>query len=44
MNETFDNAYEIFSEESERRRSIRINQEFASKAMGVVCRLFAILK
>jgi hypothetical protein len=43
MDDTFDIAFKYFSEESEIRRSIRIEQGFACKAMGVLLGLLAKL-
>ena len=45
MVDAFDSAIDNFSEESERRRSYRIKQEFACEAMGegLIRRLLARL-
>jgi hypothetical protein len=39
MDDTLDNAFQNFSEEFERRRSIKIEQELAVQAMFVLRRL-----
>ena len=43
LDNTFDNVFENFSEDSEIRGSIRIMQEFACKVVGIMCRLLALL-
>jgi hypothetical protein len=41
LDDTFDNAFENSSEEFEINRSVRVKQESACKAMGVLRRLLS---
>ena len=43
MDDTFETAFESFSEESERRLPLSVRQEVTCKAMGVLRRLLARL-
>ena len=43
MDDAFDSAFENSSEDSDTRRSIRIKQEFAFKAKGILRRFLAKL-